>query len=109
WTHSVTILLNGRPNRVDTPPAPSPTARPAVTGTTEVGETLSTSDGTWSSTPTFAYAWLRNGAVIAGATAATYVLQAADEGATIQSRVTATNVGGSFSSTSIAVGPITAP
>lgn len=108
WNHSVTILLNGRPTRVEIPPAPSPSARPVVSGTPQVGQTLTTTDGTWSGSPTFTYAWLRNGAVIPGATSATYVLDAADEGANIQSRVTATNVGGNFTSTSLSVGPVTA-
>jgi hypothetical protein len=71
--------------------------QPALTGTAKVGQVLSVSGGTWSpATTSFTYAWLRcnaNGRVctaIAGATAATYTLAAADSGHTIVATLTAT-------------------
>ena len=80
------------------PLAPVNTVPPAITGTAQQGQTLTASDGTWSNTPTsFAYQWERCTpacAAIAGATAQTYVLAAADVGATIEVQVTATNAGG---------------
>jgi hypothetical protein len=87
---------------------PSNTALPAITGTVKVGQTLTTTPGTWSSstTPTFAYAWQRCNtagdacAAIAGATATTYVLQAADAGSTLRAQVTATSTQGTASATS---------
>lgn len=107
WTQSTTILLNGRPNRVLLNVAPQPTVAPAITGTPEVGELLTVSDGTWTGTPTsYTYRWTRNGTVIAGATADTYTLVPADEGATIRARVTAINASGSFTSSSNSVGPV---
>lgn len=67
---------------------------PAITGTATVGETLSLSNGTWSNTPdAYAYIWKRDGVVISGAAAATYVLVEADEGAVITASVRATNLG----------------
>lgn len=82
---------------------------PAITGTEAVGETLSLSDGTWSNTPdAYAYIWKRDGAVIAGATANTYELQAEDEGAVISASVKATNLGVSAVANSNATGAIAA-
>lgn len=108
WNQSTTILLNGQPNRVDLSVVPTPTVSPAITGTPEVGETLTVSNGTWTGSPTsYAYVWTRNGIVIAGANAATYVLAPADEGATIRARVTAVNAAGSFTASSNTVGPVT--
>jgi len=56
----------------------------------ETGDELSCSPGTWSHSPSFGYQWLRDGAPIGGATAATYTVTAADEGTSIQCLVTAT-------------------
>jgi hypothetical protein len=75
---------------------PVNTTVPAVTGTGAVGDTLSCTQGNWTYVPTaYAYQWLRNGANIAGATAATRVLAAADSGTNVSCRVTATNAAGS--------------
>ncbi len=77
---------------------PTNSVAPAVTGTAKVGQTLTTSNGTWSNaSATYTYAWNRcdttgaNCASINGATASTYVLVAADQGHTIRSAVTATD------------------
>ena len=106
WNQSTTILLNGQPNRVDLNVVPTPSVAPVLSGTAQVGETLTVTDGTWNNTPTYSYTWLRNGVVITGATAATYVLAPADEGATIRARVTATNASGSFTASSNVLGPV---
>lgn len=76
---------------------PVNTAAPAITGTAQVGQTLSGSTGTWTSKSSITYVreWLADGAVISGATAATYVPVAGDVGKTITERVTATNANGS--------------
>ena len=74
--------------------APVSQVKPLVTGTPEVGETLTVSDGTWDLEGlTFAYQWLRDGEPIEGATAATYVVTADDQGAELTARVTATKAG----------------
>jgi len=74
--------------------APSNTVAPAVTGTATVGQTLSSTTGTWvgSPAPTFAYQWQRAGSNISGATSSTYVLVSADASNTIRCVVTGTNV-----------------
>src|SRR5665213_1921634 len=83
--------------------APVNTAVPTIAGTTEVGQTLTASPGTWTSdtTPTYTYAWQScdaagaNCAAIAGSTATTYVTQSADLAKTLRVVVTATNPSGS--------------
>ena len=82
--------------------APSNTAVPAISGTTQSGSTLTATSGTWSGTTplNFGYVWSRcdkNGAscaAIGGATSATYVVQNADNGNTIRVTVTASNADG---------------
>lgn len=88
--------------------APKNTARPVVSGTPAVGQTLSSSKGSWSGNPapTIVYRWQRNGVKISGATKATYVVQAADCDQKLSCRVMATNVAGSVSATSNTVIPV---
>ena len=82
--------------------APVDTAAPVVSGTPAAGETLSCSNGSWtgSPAPTYSYAWLRDGVVIAGASVSTYVVQTADQGNGLACRVTATNKSGSAAAVS---------
>ena len=91
--------------------APAPavnTSLPAISGTTEDGQTLTATNGTWTGTPTITYArqWQRcdsagaNCSNIAGATGTTYVLTPADVDGTIRVVVTATNGAGSVPATS---------
>ena len=83
------------------PSVPANTALPAVSGTAQVGQTLSGSTGSWSNSPTsYARQWTRCNSSgsscvdINGATAASYLLVAADQGSTIRVRVTASNAAG---------------
>lgn len=96
-----------------TPPdPPANTVLPVISsdGTPVTGETVTADTGTWSNTPTsYAYQWKRNGSNIAGATASSYTLLAADEGQSLTVTVTATNAGGSASATSAAITPSYAP
>lgn len=87
---------------------PTNTGTPTISGTAQQNETLTTSDGTWTGSPTsYTYAWSRcnaNGdqcAAIAGATAQTYKLGATDVGHTLRATVTAKNGGGSADATSV--------
>ena len=82
--------------------APVNTVLPVVSGTAVVGQTLSTTNGTWVNSPsTFAYQWFR-GATPIGTNSANYTLVQADAGNTsnITCRVTATNSAGSANATS---------
>lgn len=68
---------------------------PVISGNLQFGQTLSTTDGTWSNTPiSYAYQWKRDGGSIGSATANTYVLVELDAGADITCEVTASNAGG---------------
>ena len=84
--------------------APVNIVLPAISGTQAPGATLTTTDGTWTNSPTsYTYQWKRGGVDIGGATANTYVVQSADNGATLTVTVTATNAGGSTPATSAGV------
>ena len=78
-----------------------------VSGTTTQGQTLTTTNGTWSNLPTsYAYAWQDCNASgsscsnISGASSSTYTLTGADAGHTIRSIVTASNLVGSGTASS---------
>jgi hypothetical protein len=71
--------------------SPTFTAVPAITGTAQVGQTLTGSSGTFRAGSVSARRWLRNGTAISGATGATYVVQADDVGARITFDVTIAN------------------
>lgn len=77
--------------------APANSIVPAITGTAKVGETLTSSTGTWSGSPVYTRQWLAGGVAIPGATATTYVPVAGDVGKAITVRVTATNAKGNNS------------
>jgi hypothetical protein len=86
---------------------PANTALPTISGTTTQGQTLSSSTGSWSNSPTsYAYQWSRcdsSGAScsdISGASSSSYTLASADVSSTIRAAVTATNAYGSASATS---------
>ena len=90
------------------PARPQNTVPPTISGTAQVGQTLTASTGTWSGqTPlTYSYHWRRcdrtgaNCSDISGATNKTYTLTSADEGTTLRIRVTARNSAGTASATS---------
>jgi hypothetical protein len=74
-----------------------------------VGETLLTSTGGWTNSPSsYAYQWRRDGVNIGGATTSTYLLVSADEGTIITVAVVATNAfGSSAPAVSLGEGPVT--
>jgi hypothetical protein len=82
-------------------PPPGNVGEPEVSGTLEVGQTLSVTNGTWLYNPTsFTYQWYRAGGVsgetaIGGATASLYTLVLQDSMKYIHCRVTGTNITGS--------------
>jgi hypothetical protein len=84
-------------NPIPTPQGARPvcTIVPAATGTVDLGNTLTTDNGTWLNSPgTFYYQWQRNGTDIPGAVSPAYTVINADLGATIHCLVTAWNVYG---------------
>ncbi len=86
--------------------APQNTAPPRILGTAEPNRQLTCSPGSWNPTPdAFAFRWVRNGSVIAGASTSTYTVAVADVGQRIQCRVFASNQAGWNQATSAAVVP----
>jgi hypothetical protein len=67
---------------------------PIISGNGEIGSTLTCSPGSWSDTPTLAYAWSGGGTV--GPDGTTYEVAAADAGTSITCTVTATNPHGTL-------------
>jgi len=67
---------------------------PVVTGDAgSTGNLMTTTDGTWTQSPTsFTYRWLRDDVAISGATASTYTTVLADDNTTLKSEVVAINV-----------------
>jgi uncharacterized repeat protein (TIGR01451 family) len=87
--------------------APANTAAPTISGSAEMGDTVSASTGTWEDSPTsFTYAWMRCDSAgnacagISGASSSSYLATGADVGATLRVTVTASNAGGPTSVTS---------
>lgn len=95
-------VTTGSSSNTVTPAAPANTVAPSISGTPNVGQTLTVNPGTWTGTPapTFTYQWNQNGAAISLATNSTYTPVTADLSQTITVTVTATNATGSVSATS---------
>jgi hypothetical protein len=83
--------------------APTNQTLPTISGTTEVGSTLTATSGSWAGTTpiTYAYQWRRCGTSggscsnISGADQSTHTLRNSDRGNTLRVRVTAKNADGS--------------
>ena len=91
-TSTATATVAARPNA-------AATGAPTVSGTAQVGETLTAStsgiaDADGLTNATFSYQWLRDDTGISGATSSTYTLADADEGKTIKVRVSFTDDAG---------------
>lgn len=92
---------------VSSPGAPTSTAAPTISGSAQVGSTLTADEGSWQNNPTqLAYAWSRcdasgsGCAAVTGATNPGYEVTGADVGKTLRVAVTASNGSGSTTATS---------
>ena len=92
---------------------PANSAVPTISGTTTFGQTLTSTTGTWSNTPSsYGYQWSRSATSggsytnISGAINSTHTLVAADVGQYLKVTVTATNASGSATATSVATAQI---
>lgn len=107
--HNITINWDAVAN-----PLPINTEAPEISGTEEVGETLTANDGTWTNASTYAHQWQRADNEegpwedIAGATSTSYTLVSDDLDHYIRVVVTATGTNGDSTATSSPVGPIAA-
>jgi hypothetical protein len=105
-----TIAKASGPTAAVTKGTLSDTPTPKVTGTATVGQTLTADIGAWAPAPVaLTHQWYRGKTAIKGATASTYVLQAADAKATIRVSVTGAKAGySSVVKTSAATDAVTA-
>ena len=111
-TFSLQIYVNS-PITTSAVITPANTSVPTISGTTTFGETLTSTIGTWSNSPTsYTYQWSRSATSggsytnISGAINSTHRLVAADVGQYLKVTVTATNASGSASATSVATAQI---
>ena len=93
------VITHTTPAAQQYPGNDPPTGAPAITGTAQVGETLSATTATIEDADgldgaTFAYEWLRSGVAIEGATGQSYTVVEADVGSRLYVRVTFTDDGG---------------
>jgi hypothetical protein len=90
-------------------------ALPTISGTAQVGNTLTASSGSWADSPTsYAYQWQdcatsTSCTNITGATSSSYTLQSSDVGKAVDVVVTATNAGGSSFVASVQTQTVPAP
>jgi len=101
---------------VAAPQAPANTAPPTISGTPQLGQTLTASPGSWTGPQpiTFTYQWLRcdqfgGGCfTLNGSTNQTYLLTSADVGHALRVRVKARNEFGSTSATTVPTAVVSA-
>ena len=99
-------VLTATTSACSTSSPPVNSAAPVVSGTAKVGYSVSSSNGSWSGSPSYSYQWRRcdtagaNCANISGANSSSYLAVTADQGATLRSQVTATNSAGSAAAAS---------
>ena len=94
----VAAWFRGRPPGGSVVPGQVPVniSVPTISGTPQLGQTLTSQSGTWTNNPTsYADRWFRGGTPIVGATAFSYVIQQADAGFTLRFGEIATNSAGS--------------
>lgn len=103
WVYDWDAVPGGAPGTV-----PANTVLPVISGTLNVGDTLSVTTGTWTGNPApaYTYQWRVNGSNVLGATANSYVLLIGDTGFNVDCRVTATNIEGAANVLAVAVGPV---
>ena len=115
-TSSAVGPIKAAPVTNPTPPPVAPpkaTALPTVSGTPQVGATVTAAPVTMSNSPSYAYQWLRctgqSCTAIPGAAGTTYGPVAADLGDTLLFSETGTNAGGSGQAQSAKTAVVTAP
>lgn len=104
------MYVNTRQIETVTPVIPENTVIPTITGTAQVGQTLTASPGTWTgtSTPVLTYQWEDDGVEIVGATGSTLLLAVGQLGGVITVVVTGENASGTDSAESLGTAAVIA-
>lgn len=90
-------------------PAPAFTTQPSISGSPQVGQVLTGTDGTGTNYTTYSRQWLRGSTAISGATGSNYTLTTDDIGFNISRRDTLTGTTAPPAvATTNAIGPVTA-
>lgn len=102
YTNTATVIFDGKPTWVGTPPAPSVTSGVTISLITppEEGTPFVATPGVYTGTPVLSYTWEANGVPIAGANAATFTPSAAEVGKRLRVIEVATNANGSMTTRS---------
>jgi hypothetical protein len=111
-SNPASVYVGGTTSTPPPPVAAANTGLPAISGTSQQGDALAASTGTWTGTApiTYTYQWQDSGTTnIANATSSTYTASARDVGDTLDAVVTATNAAGSTSATTLRSAVVTAP
>lgn len=97
YTNTATVIFDGKPNWVGTPPAPVVTQGVSISGTVAPEESTPfvATPGTYTGTPVLSYTWEADGTPISGATTASYTPVAGDVGKRLRVIEVATNASGS--------------
>ncbi len=101
WPSALSMLVASQARTAGPPPpcqpgVPSNQTPPSISGNTDYGSTLTTTQGSWTVTCgnlSYSDQWLDNGSPIGGATSSTYTSTQSEAGHTITSEVTACNTG----------------
>ena len=106
-TSGNTVIVAAKPNS-------EPTGLPAITGTPQVGQTLTADtsaidDADGLANVAYRYQWIAGGSDIDGATGSSYLLTSSEQGQTIQVRVTFTDDAGNAESLTSAATVAVAP
>ena len=97
WGSVYAVSNAGRTDIIGTSATtPVNSVAPVISGSDYVTSVLTTTNGTWTNTPTsFTYQWYRNTTLISGATSSSYTLVQADADFEVKCKVTAINASGS--------------
>ena len=101
-------LTSAATDQVEARPSTPATSQPTITGTPQVGETLTAdtsgiSDDDGLTNVSYSYQWIAGGSDIAGATGSSYTLTSSEQGMTVRVRVTFTDDAGNAESLASAV------
>ena len=102
YTNTATVVFDGKPNWVGTPPAPSITSGVSISSTIapEEGTAFTATAGVYTGSPVLTYQWYADGVAIAGATSISFTPTSTQVGKRLRVVEVATNANGSATTAS---------